>query len=446
MSKNILPAKIDEEPQSLDGNQAQRKLVGDQEQSSSAKQKPVGPPCSWDTAEVGRWLQQSGFGDVAPKLAEQDVDGEVLISLTYEELRGPDFSLSLGIAKKLQKQIEKLQAEEKAASAAGSRRSPSVTASTPPYHVRTPRSTLVEAASPSLESCVRNPLAGLSHSPSRGALDTLSLVGSAAPSAVPSPFVGSAVSRQDLTPPSVIAGPSDAIIVKIVNGVSGEEEVRFPLRQQASNSEQHFLGILDKHCQQHAGYALAGLNWLSQDKAQTGERFQRRKCDLDMVEALLGEQGGSRKNAQKVLLLCTVPVRPPTELQASKIRLKTLMPDRVSLGVPEQSRLKFETTLLETNHTYTAAFTHQCSLMTYIAQATLCPNHRSLELSVPPEMISASGPQAVKEGLYDVHLVMDSEYRSNRKTFSVGSAESEMSSSSTQSAATSGFVPIIRRA
>merc|ERR1712151_650332 len=98
-----------------------------------------------------------------------------------------------------------------------------------------------------------------------------------------------------------IAAPSDAMIVKIVNGVSGEEEAHFSLQHQSSTSEQHFLSILDRHCQQHAGHALAELNWLSQDSARPGERFQRRRCDFDMVEALFGE---NQSSTQTTLLLC----------------------------------------------------------------------------------------------------------------------------------------------
>jgi len=425
-------------------------------------------PSIWDMTDVMRWLQQCGFDDLIAQFVAQDVDGEVLLCLTTEELRGPDFKLSLGITKKLQKQIAILQAQEEQAKAANGskRRSPSV--STPPEVARSARSIsprrALAAREPASETTstsprlyAHNPLSlhdfqpPLGHSPSKGALDTLSLVGSAAPSAAASPFLGGASCRTDLTPPSASATPADEILVKILNGISGEEEVRFPLRHQGSNSEQHFLSLLDRLCQQRAGCALSGLNWLSQDKSQPGNQFQRHKCDVGMVEALFGEQHNQKKNSQKTLLLCSVPQRPPTELQvASKIRLKKLVPESVSFGLAEPPCLRLETTPLEANHAYTVAFTHQRSFMTYTAAATLFANHRGkycgVELSVPSEMISSSGPQDIKEGLYDVHLVMDAEYRSeNRRTLSVGSAESEMSSSSTQSAATSGFIPITQR-
>mmetsp|Transcript_102723 Transcript_102723/g.271833 ORF Transcript_102723/g.271833 Transcript_102723/m.271833 type:complete len:89 (+) Transcript_102723:3-269(+) len=82
--------------------------------------------------------------------------------------------------------------------------------------------------------------------------------------------------------------------------------------------------------------------------------------------------------------------------------------------------------------------------MTYPAQATLLANRRGVELYVPSQIISTGGPQS-KDGLYDVHLVVDNAYRSeNRRTLTVGSAESELSSSSTRSLSAGSFVPIGR--
>merc|ERR1740121_1617233 len=118
--------------------------------ASAAPPEPPEPPAklpalpsSWDTAHVSRWLQEAGFAELAPKFLAQDVDGEVLLSLTTEELRGPDFSLSLGITKKLQKQLLKLQAEEELASKSATSSKPSPptsSARTPPELVSTPRS------------------------------------------------------------------------------------------------------------------------------------------------------------------------------------------------------------------------------------------------------------------------------------------------------------------
>eukprot|EP00429_Kryptoperidinium_foliaceum_P115143 CAMPEP_0176316784 /NCGR_PEP_ID=MMETSP0121_2-20121125/68908_1 /TAXON_ID=160619 /ORGANISM="Kryptoperidinium foliaceum, Strain CCMP 1326" /LENGTH=86 /DNA_ID=CAMNT_0017658999 /DNA_START=36 /DNA_END=296 /DNA_ORIENTATION=- len=81
--------------------------------------------------------------------------------------------------------------------------------------------------------------------------------------------------------------------------------------------------------------------------------------------------------------------------------------------------------------------------MTYSAPASLLPNMRGVQLTAPSAIIASTGPEATKDGLYDVHLVIDNAFRSeNRKTLTVGSAESELSSSSTRSASASSFVPI----
>merc|ERR1719321_2074251 len=95
------------------------------------------------------------------------------------------------------------------------------------------------------------------------------------------------------------------ISVRVLNGVSGEEEARFPINTQASNSEHHFLEMLDRLCQQQIGHNLSRLHWLSQAKA--GDRFQRRACDIKMVDEIVGEHS-------PVLLLCTIPAPPPSEM------------------------------------------------------------------------------------------------------------------------------------
>lgn len=136
-------------------------------------------------------------------------------------------------------------------------------------------------------------------------------------------------------------------------------------------------------------------------------------------------------------------MRPPSELQSTKIRIKNLTPARVATGAGDV-KLQLDTTLLEPAHQYTVAFTHQWSNMTYTAQATLKANRRGVQLACPAQIVSSFGPQS-KDGLYDVHLVVDGACRSeNRKTLTVGSAESELSSSSTRSLSGSSFVPIGR--
>mmetsp|Transcript_87752 Transcript_87752/g.283368 ORF Transcript_87752/g.283368 Transcript_87752/m.283368 type:complete len:1130 (-) Transcript_87752:63-3452(-) len=467
------------------------------EKSAALTGPPSGLSSSWSKADVTRWLHHMGFGELAPRFTAQDVDGEVLLSLTNDELRGSDFSITLGMAKKLLKYISDLNAQEekekkereKAAApepAARSRLSISlanlgtdsirqlvmgaaparITITGAPHQEEPPMPVEPQHSEPtSPEPRMRGGFgsqefrrsASLQMSPSRATLDTLSLVGSAAPSVAPSPFVGAATcradvtpSRFDLTPTPTAAAPfaapptqaHDLISVRVLNGVSGEEEVRFDVKHQASLTEQTFLAMLDRYCQQHAGQALSGLNWLSQ--SQPGERFERRKCDTDMIREIFSRVNNPKKSSPTVLLLCTVPVRPPSELTATKIRIKNLLPCKVASGTAELVRVQLDTTVLETNHQYTVAFTHQWSNMTYPAQATLLANRRGVELYVPSQIISTGGPQS-KDGLYDVHLVVDNAYRSeNRRTLTVGSAESELSSSSTRSLSAGSFVPIGR--
>jgi len=526
--------------------------------SFGAAGPPPGPPSCWNKADVGRWLQASGFPELVPKFAAQDVDGEVLLTLTNDELRGSDFEITLGMAKKLLKSISDLNAQEekdrkereKAAEPARSRfaglslphvatdsirqlvvsgiagsrnASATIPVEEPPQEEVSPSPDIrsksfknsfgnnnnnsnnsgsgssggnymadstPNAMTPTTATSMAMPMSMpskslqqtcgpremmLQQSPSRATLDTLSLVGSAAPSVQPSPFVGGAMARDDLTPtpsaaaalgnlstaPSLMATPSlsvahamhtgslsggsgsDTVSVRVLNGVSGEEEVRFELKYQAGMTEQAFLTMLDRSCQQHAGQALPGLNWLSQ--SQPGERFERRRCDTNMIMELFDRLNTSRRSSATVLLLCTVPVRPPSELTAVKIRIKTLSPTKIVTGTPEPVRLQLDTSTLEPNHQYTVAFTHQWSNMTYNAQAKLLDNSRGVEVICPPQMVAPTGAQS-KDGLYDVHLVVDNDYRSeNRRTLTVGSAESELSSSSTRSASASSFVPIGRK-
>lgn len=235
--------------------------------------------------------------------------------------------------------------------------------------------------------------------------------------------------------------PSDKVSVRILNGITGEEEVRFPIPVEASYSEQHFYSMLDRLCQKHAAQALSDLNWLQQ--ADSGGRFQRRKCDLSMVEELFSQELPQHHKGPLVLLLCTVPAMPPSEMPANKVRLKNLLPGRVCYGAMLPVHMQLETSLLEAGHKYSVAFTHQWSHVTYTAEASEISSRKGVDLCVPWQMLTASGSSS--DGLYDVHLVTDGAYRSeNRRTLTVGSAESEFSSSSAtgMSTAQSSFVPL----
>ncbi|CAK0847555.1 unnamed protein product, partial [Prorocentrum cordatum] len=320
----------------------------------------------------------------------------------------------------------------------------------------------LELACPSQKASVRNPLEEpgllcmLSGPPERqhrapsevGSefqdLDTLSVcnsnvasvLASAAPSVAPSPFEAALAPRHDM----LDLGP-DALLVKILNGVSGAEEVRFPMHVQAS--PEHFLNALDQLCKHHAGQSLADLNWLSPSQG-AGERFQRRKCDARMVEELFGSAGPDRPGV--TVLLCTVPVTPPSELSASKVRItKNVYPGTVACGSPDPVRVKIDTTALEAGREYSVAFKCQWTYKTYVAQATLLQDKRGVLTTVPWQMLAS-------DGLYDVHLVIDGKLRSaNHKTLNVGGPESGDTSATDVSGRLSkdssfGFVSIAKPA
>lgn len=233
----------------------------------------------------------------------------------------------------------------------------------------------------------------------------------------------------------------DTLLVRILSPVDGKEEWRFRCPLEA-DSEQQFLATLDRLCLHHVGQPLAGLNWLIREN-EAFDRWQRRKCDVRMVEDLFDEWQQAAKAAKDsskggaVLHLCTIPVQPATELPPGKVRLKRLSPMRVTQSVAVQ----LETTVLEVGPVYSVAFTHQWSNMTYSVEAKVLPNKKGVEALCPPGMFSVSS----NEGLYDVHLVIDSSSRSkNHQTLTVGSTESDLDSSA-KSESTSSFVPIERK-
>lgn len=265
---------------------------------------------------------------------------------------------------------------------------------------------------------------------------------SAPPSVFASPFIAGAASIHDFTPRSASAAPSNLVSVRVLNGVSGEEEVRFTVLTDSCFSEQQFFNKIDSLCQQHAGQALSDLNWL--DQPEPGGRFQRRPCDLDMIDELSFRTGRGSSGSSAVLLLCTVPARPPSELPACSIRLRNLRPDRVGCDISEPIHVQLLTSSLDPARRYSVAFTNQWSHVTYTAEAKLLPSGRGVELEVPRQMYMAASSST--EGLYDVHLVIDRNKRSeNRRAFTVCSLESELSSSSaSRSVSTSSFVAIGR--
>lgn len=257
-----------------------------------------------------------------------------------------------------------------------------------------------------------------------------------------SPFDECAFPLNEMTPHVTLAqmpiGSRSTISVRVRNGVSGEEETRFAMSMDDCFSEQHFLTVLERRSQQHVGQTLADLNWLH---TQEGGRLERRQCDLHMVEEIF-KDGALQGNCPVVLLLCTVPATPPSELVAGRVRLRGLVPDRLAPAASAAvQRIRLETSALDAGSNYSVALTHQWSNVTYVAQAKLLHSRRGVEFYLPPQLLAAS--QSSAEGLYDVHLVVDGKTRSqNRRGFTLGSSESELSSSTS----TSSFMPIRRMA
>lgn len=272
---------------------------------------------------------------------------------------------------------------------------------------------------------------------SNEAQDNVSIAGSLGGLSGITPYGGVSAPTSPITRAANPGGEKGILSVRILNGVSGEEEARFPISVEAASSEHNFIEMLDRLCQQKVGHNLSRLHWLKQGRA--GDRFQRRTCDINMVEDVIRDF-----DCQPVLLLCTIPAPPPSEMPvAAKVRIRGMQPTRVSCGQP-QVTVKLDTSLLAPGHHYSVAFTHQWSNTTYSADATLLPDHRGVELFLPQHMLQTSSSANV-EGLYDVHLVIDHSSRSeNRRALTVGSAESDVTSSST--AVSSKFVPIKRQA
>ncbi|OLQ08545.1 E3 ubiquitin-protein ligase HERC2 [Symbiodinium microadriaticum] len=289
-----------------------------------------------------------------------------------------------------------------------------------------------------------------------GGLDTLSLAGSYAPSMAPSPHVAAAMMRNESWTPKfspVAAGSfvmsecardpdglksqepkqqdKEKLSVRILNGVSGEEEVRFDAPLQG-DTEQQFLLTLDCLCLRYAGQALGGLNWLNPE-THALDRFQRRKCDVRMVEELWDSWMKAKDTEKGAVLLLLGLLGPPP------VRLKDLVPDKVVCG-SQPVFVQLDTSVLEAGRVYHVAFTCQKSFHTYMEEARVLPRNKGVEVAVPLMGVLS------REGLYDVNLVIEGTWRSdNRKVLTVGSSESELdSSSTTKSQSSSSFVPIDR--
>ena len=65
----------------------------------------------WDVLAVSRWLEQSGFEDLAQLFVKEKIDGGVLHGLTLSDLQ--QLKVPLGQAKKLLEAIAELKAHQR---------------------------------------------------------------------------------------------------------------------------------------------------------------------------------------------------------------------------------------------------------------------------------------------------------------------------------------------
>lgn len=56
----------------------------------------------WSVEETKEWLEEQGFGRYATTFGENDIDGELLLQLTNDDLRDELQILSFGDRKKLE--------------------------------------------------------------------------------------------------------------------------------------------------------------------------------------------------------------------------------------------------------------------------------------------------------------------------------------------------------
>lgn len=61
----------------------------------------------WSVDDVGKWLDETGNGAVKKLFKEQEVDGEVLLEMSLNDLK--EFDMKLGTRKKLFVKIEELK-------------------------------------------------------------------------------------------------------------------------------------------------------------------------------------------------------------------------------------------------------------------------------------------------------------------------------------------------
>merc|ERR1719247_1576587 len=236
-----------------------------------------------------------------------------------------------------------------------------------------------------------------------------------------------------------------SLSVRILNGVSLEEQGNFTMMVTEATSPAEMLPKLDRLCQMHVGLPTMRLQYVATSYQDGVRRYDRRPVDRHMVDDMRAklvkrrEQGApsNGEQAQYALVLCTIPMSSVSEMEVCRVRLKNIQPGAIPFDSTQRVILK--TTPLQEGHMYTVTLTNQWdSGKTCFVGGQLLSDLSGVEFRLPPQM--ARSQQAA--GLYDVHLVIDHRYRAeNRRALTVldGHDDTESCVSSEQSA--QSFVP-----
>jgi hypothetical protein len=237
-----------------------------------------------------------------------------------------------------------------------------------------------------------------------------------------------------------------SLSVRILNGVSLEEQASFAMVISESSSPAELLPALDRLCQMHVGLPTMRLQYVATSYKDGARVCERRPVDRAMAEDIRAklvrdrrEQGVQSAAAEHgfALVLCTIPMSSVQEMEVCRVRLKNIQPG----AIPHDStqRVVLKTTPLQDGHMYTVTLTNQWdSGKACFVGGQLLPDLSGVEFRLPPQM--ARSPQA--SGLYDVHLVIDHRYRAeNRRALTVLDAPDDTESVISSEQSTQSFVP-----
>ena len=99
--------------------------------------------------------------------------------------------------------------------------------------------------------------------------------------------------------------------MRVLNGVSGEENARFAIGNIGTDVlQRHDIArleeLLDTHVRTNTGYSLQKLHWIRQ---MPDGSIERRQTDARMLQEVMANLSNSAV-VKKDLLLCTIPMPP----------------------------------------------------------------------------------------------------------------------------------------